>query len=87
MLFYMLPFHSFKQWGVSYITDMEVETVYAKDIIYSISFKKYGIPIFIPTTNIPTAFRKFMIDVYVKNEKFKARTDTTSTILWFAIGA
>ena len=74
------------QWGVSYISDMEVETVYAKDIIYSISFKKYGIPIFIPTTNVPTAFRKFMIDVSVKNEKFKARTDTT-TILWIAIGA
>ena len=66
---------------------MEVETVYAKDIIYSISFQKYGIPIFIPTTNIPTDFRKFMIDVHVKNEKFKARTDNTTTILWIAIGA
>lgn len=75
------------QFGVDNITDLETTGVYAKEIIYPIAFKHFAIPIFIPTTNIPTAFRKFMIDVFSSNNKFKARADNSGTIFWIAVGA
>lgn len=75
------------QWGSDNIIDLETTGVYAKEIIYPIVFNSFGIPIFIPTTNIPTEFRNFMIDVFISNNKFKARSDISSTILWIAVGA
>lgn len=92
MLFYMLPFHSFKQWGKYDFN--KIDALNDQQIIYPMSFN--DIPkVLIPFFKFTYPYRSFAgTPFYVSNEyknlfKFGVSTNITSpgVFYWISIGS